>query len=67
MQDFLKIVAGAFYYVEKPIEFDELLVLIGKAIESKRQKAEIRDLRSQHPRGQQEGDRDKPASGPASL
>jgi two-component system, NtrC family, response regulator PilR len=37
--------AGAFYYVEKPIEFDELLVLIGKAIESKRQKAEIRELR----------------------
>ncbi|MGI8469265.1 MAG: sigma-54-dependent transcriptional regulator [Pyrinomonadaceae bacterium] len=37
--------AGAFYYVEKPVEFDELLVLIGKAIERKQQKAEIRELR----------------------
>jgi DNA-binding NtrC family response regulator len=37
--------AGAFYYVEKPIEFDELLVLIEKAIERKRQAAEIRELR----------------------
>lgn len=37
--------AGAFYYVEKPVDFDELLVLIGKAIERKQQKAEIRELR----------------------
>jgi DNA-binding NtrC family response regulator len=37
--------AGAFYYVEKPIEFEELLVLIEKAIERKRQAAEIRELR----------------------
>lgn len=37
--------AGAFYYVEKPVEFDELLVLIEKAIERKQQKAEIRELR----------------------
>ena len=37
--------AGAFYYVEKPVEFDELMVLIGKAIERKQQKEEIRELR----------------------
>lgn len=37
--------AGAFYYVEKPVEFEELLVLIEKAIERKQQTAEIRELR----------------------
>ncbi len=37
--------AGAFYYVEKPVEFEELLVLIEKAIKSKRQTTEIRELR----------------------
>jgi two-component system response regulator AtoC len=37
--------AGAFYYVEKPVEFEELLILIEKAIERKQQAAEIRDLR----------------------
>ncbi len=37
--------AGAFYYVEKPIEFEELLVLINKAVERKQQTAEIRELR----------------------
>jgi two-component system, NtrC family, response regulator AtoC len=37
--------AGAFYYVEKPVEFEELIVLIGKAIERKQQAAEIRELR----------------------
>jgi two-component system response regulator AtoC len=37
--------AGAFYYVEKPVEFEELLVLIEKAIERKQQAAEIRELR----------------------
>lgn len=37
--------AGAFYYVEKPVEFEELLVLIEKAIDRKRQGAEIRELR----------------------
>jgi len=37
--------AGAFYYVEKPIEFDELAILIGKAIDRKKQAAEIRELR----------------------
>jgi len=37
--------AGAFYFVEKPVEFDELLILIEKAIEIKRQAAEIRELR----------------------
>ena len=37
--------AGAFYYVEKPVEFADLLVLIEKAIERKQQKAEIRELR----------------------
>jgi DNA-binding NtrC family response regulator len=37
--------AGAFYYVEKPIEFEELIVLIEKAIDRKRSAAEIRKLR----------------------
>ncbi|MEZ5425222.1 MAG: sigma-54 dependent transcriptional regulator [Pyrinomonadaceae bacterium] len=37
--------AGAFYYVEKPIEFEELLVLIEKAIDRKSQMAEIKELR----------------------
>ena len=37
--------AGAFYYVEKPVEFEELIVLISKAIERKQQTAEIRELR----------------------
>ncbi|MDQ3321787.1 MAG: sigma-54 dependent transcriptional regulator [Acidobacteriota bacterium] len=37
--------AGAFYYVEKPVEFEELLVLIEKAIERKQQGREIRELR----------------------
>lgn len=37
--------AGAFYYVEKPVNFEELLVLIEKAIERKHQAAEIKELR----------------------
>lgn len=37
--------AGAFYYVEKPIDFEDLLVLIEKAIERRQQKAEIKELR----------------------
>ena len=37
--------AGAFHYVKKPVEFDELLLLIEKAIERKQQAAEIRELR----------------------
>lgn len=37
--------AGAFHYVEKPVEFEELLLLIEKAIERKRQSAEIKELR----------------------
>ncbi len=37
--------AGAFYYVEKPIEFEELLILIEKAVERKRQSVEIKELR----------------------
>lgn len=37
--------AGAFYYVEKPVEFEELLVLIEKAVERKKQAAEIEELR----------------------
>ncbi len=37
--------AGAFYYVEKPVKFDELRVLIEKAVERKQQKREIRELR----------------------
>lgn len=38
--------AGAFYYVEKPVEFEELLVLIEKAVERKQQAAEIKELRN---------------------
>lgn len=37
--------AGAFYYVEKPVEFEELIVLIEKAVERKQQTVEIRELR----------------------
>ena len=37
--------AGAFHYVEKPVEFEELILLIGKAIDRKRQSAEIKELR----------------------
>jgi DNA-binding NtrC family response regulator len=38
--------AGAFYYVEKPIvEFQELFVLIEKAVERKQQTKEIKELR----------------------
>lgn len=37
--------AGAFYYVEKPVDLEELMVLIEKAIERKQQKAEIKELR----------------------
>jgi DNA-binding NtrC family response regulator len=35
--------AGAFYYVEKPIEFEELFVLIEKAVERKQQNREIKE------------------------
>ncbi|MGC2237684.1 MAG: sigma-54 dependent transcriptional regulator [Pyrinomonadaceae bacterium] len=35
--------AGAFYYVEKPIEFEELFVLIEKAVERKQQAKEIKE------------------------
>lgn len=37
--------AGAFYYVEKPVNFDELDLLIEKAVERKQQAREIRELR----------------------
>jgi len=37
--------AGAFWYLEKPVEFEELFGLIGKAVERKRQAAEIQELR----------------------
>lgn len=37
--------AGAFWYLEKPVEFEELFELIGKAVDRKRQAAEIRELR----------------------
>ena len=37
--------AGAFYYVEKPIEFEELLILIEKAVDRKKQTEEIKELR----------------------
>lgn len=37
--------AGAFYFVEKPVDFDELLLLITKAVERKQQTREIKELR----------------------
>lgn len=37
--------AGAFYFVEKPVEFEELMVLIEKAAERGQQAEEIRQLR----------------------
>jgi DNA-binding NtrC family response regulator len=37
--------AGAFWYVEKPYDTDELLELINKAVERKKQAAEILELR----------------------
>jgi DNA-binding NtrC family response regulator len=37
--------AGAFYFIEKPVEFEELMVLIEKAIERGRQAEEIERLR----------------------
>ncbi len=37
--------AGAFYYVEKPVEFEELLILIEKAVDRKKQTEEIKELR----------------------
>src|SRR5215467_4915007 len=37
--------AGAFYFVEKPVEFEELMLLIEKAVERGRQAEEIERLR----------------------
>jgi DNA-binding NtrC family response regulator len=37
--------AGAFHYVEKPVNFEELILLIGKAVERKQQAKEIKELR----------------------
>jgi DNA-binding NtrC family response regulator len=37
--------AGAFYFLEKPIEFEELLLLLEKALERKQQAEEIKQLR----------------------
>ncbi|MBO0797831.1 MAG: sigma-54-dependent Fis family transcriptional regulator [Blastocatellia bacterium] len=37
--------AGAFYFVEKPVNYDELMLLIGKALERREQTSEIRHLR----------------------
>lgn len=37
--------AGAFWYLEKPLDFDELFELIGRAVARKRQAAEIMELR----------------------
>jgi DNA-binding NtrC family response regulator len=37
--------SGAYHYIEKPVEFEELALLIEKAIERKQQAAEIRELR----------------------
>ncbi len=38
--------AGAFHFVEKPIEFEELLALLEKALERRQQAEEINSLRS---------------------
>jgi DNA-binding NtrC family response regulator len=37
--------AGAFYFIEKPIEFDELIVLLEKALERRQQAEEIKQLK----------------------
>jgi DNA-binding NtrC family response regulator len=37
--------AGAFYFVEKPVEFEELMILIEKAVERHKQAEEIKELR----------------------
>jgi DNA-binding NtrC family response regulator len=37
--------AGAFYFVEKPVDFDELMILMDKALERRSQAAEIKRLR----------------------
>jgi len=37
--------AGAFYFVEKPVEFEELMLLIEKAVERRQQAEEISQLR----------------------
>ncbi|MCB1025297.1 MAG: sigma-54-dependent Fis family transcriptional regulator [Acidobacteria bacterium] len=37
--------AGAFYYIEKPVDFEELSILMGKAFERKHQATEIKELR----------------------
>ncbi|MBI4750816.1 MAG: sigma-54-dependent Fis family transcriptional regulator [Acidobacteria bacterium] len=37
--------AGAFFFVEKPVDFDELLLLIDKALERTRLASEIKHLR----------------------
>jgi DNA-binding NtrC family response regulator len=37
--------AGAFYFVEKPVNYDELLILIDKALERREQTTEIKHLR----------------------
>lgn len=37
--------AGAFYFVEKPVEFEELVMLVGKATERGQQVTEIKQLR----------------------
>ncbi len=38
--------AGAYYFVEKPIDYDELLMLVEKALERRAQASEIKHLRS---------------------
>ncbi len=37
--------AGAFYYIEKPVDFEELAILMEKAFERKHQATEIKELR----------------------
>ncbi|HWO01567.1 MAG TPA: sigma-54 dependent transcriptional regulator [Blastocatellia bacterium] len=37
--------AGAFYFVEKPVAFEELMILIEKAVERRQQAEEIKQLR----------------------
>lgn len=45
--------AGAFYFLEKPVDFDELQILLEKALERQQQNQELRRLRKKE---------DKPAS-----
>ena len=40
--------AGAFFFIEKPLEFDRLSILLEKALEHRAQAEEIRRLQQKH-------------------